>query len=95
MLEKLDNSVFNNDDIFSHDVDSNFITFLGDDMGFNTIDLNNTKLYEGDNNFDEEDSETLINVRLITCPDTFKQHRTRKKEKSKKMMHVAQHSTRW
>ena len=70
MLEKLDNSVFNNDDIFSHDVDSNFITFLGDDMGFNTIDLNNIKLDEGGNNFDEEDSETIINVRLITCPDT-------------------------
>lgn len=70
MLEKLDNSVFNNNDIFSHDVDSNFITFLGDDMGFNTIDLNNIKLDEGGNNFDEEDSETIINVRLITCPDT-------------------------
>ena len=70
MLEKLDNSVFNNNDIFSHDVDSNFITFLGDDMGFNTVDLNNIKLDEGGNNFDEEDSETIINVRLITCPDT-------------------------
>ena len=38
MLKKLDNSVFSNDDVFFHDVDS-VITFLSSDMACNTIDL--------------------------------------------------------
>ena len=32
MLDKLDNSVLSNSDIFLHDVDSNIITFHSDDM---------------------------------------------------------------
>ena len=65
MLEKLDNSAFSNGDRFFHDVDSSFITFLSDDMGFNTIDLNSINLDDGDNNFDEEYPETIILVRLM------------------------------
>ena len=44
MLEKLDNFVFSNGDTFFDGVDSNIITFLSSDMGFNTIDLNNIHL---------------------------------------------------
>ena len=34
-------------------------------MGFNTIDLKNINLDDGDNNFDEEYPETIIHVRLM------------------------------
>ena len=50
MLEKLDNVVFSNDDIFFVDVDCDAVTFFNDDMDHNTINLNNI-------NFDEVDSE--------------------------------------
>ena len=58
------NSVFLNGDIFFHDADSNIITFLTDDMGFNTVDLNNINL--DDDNFDKDDPETINHVRLMT-----------------------------
>ena len=51
MLQKSDNSVFSDDNTFFHDVDPNIITSLSNDMGFNTIGLNNINLdddnYEG------------------------------------------------
>ena len=58
-IEKLDDAAFSNGNTFSHDVDSNIITFLSNDMGFNTVDLNNINL-DGDNNFDEEDPKLLF-----------------------------------
>ena len=62
MLEKLYNSIFSNSNIFFHDAGSNIIIFLTDDMGFNTIDLNNVNLdYD---NFNEDDPETVNHVRF-------------------------------
>ena len=46
IIEKLDNAAFFNGDIFFHDAYSNIITFLSDDMGFNTLDLNNIDLHD-------------------------------------------------
>ena len=37
ILETLDNSIFFNGGIFSHDIDSNIITFLSNDIGFHAI----------------------------------------------------------
>ena len=56
MLEKLCNSIFSNSNIFFHDAGSNIFIFLTDDIGFNTIDLNNVNLdYD---KFNEDDPET-------------------------------------
>ena len=43
-------------------VDSNIITFLSNDLSFNTIELNNVTL--SDVNFDEKGPETIIYIRL-------------------------------
>ena len=64
MLEKLDNSIFSNDDIFFHDVNSNIIIFLSNDMSFNTIILNNINL-DDDDNFDKDDPEIINLLRLM------------------------------
>ena len=53
MLDKLDNSIFSNGDLFFHEVDPKIFTILSNDMSFNCIDLNN------DGNFDEEDTKTV------------------------------------
>ena len=68
MLEKLDNSVFTNEEIFYHNVDFNIITFLANDMGFNTTDLININQ---DDDFDEDDSETLNHVRPMAWRNRF------------------------
>ena len=50
--------------IFFHDVDSNIITFLIDDMGFNTKGLHNINLDKND--FDDDDPRINSHVRLMT-----------------------------
>ena len=53
MLEKLYNVVFSNGDIDFDDIDSDIVTLFSDDMGHNTISLNNVNL--DDENFDDDD----------------------------------------
>ena len=67
MLEKRNNSIFSNDDMFFHDVDANIITFLTGHMGFNTIDLNKVNLDDDDDDddddtFDDDYSEIINHV---------------------------------
>ena len=52
--------MFSNDDIDLDDIDSDIVTFFGDDMRLVTRDLSNIKL--DDHNFDE-DAENIIHVR--------------------------------
>ena len=62
-------------------------------MGLNTIDFNN--INNDDDNFDENDPETIIHVRLMAWCNRYKQQKTYKKEISKDLMPVACHPTRW
>ena len=41
MIEKLDSTVFSNDDILFCDLDSDFVTFFSNDIGVNSITLDN------------------------------------------------------
>ena len=93
MIEKLDNSVFSNADIFFRDVDSNISTLFRNDVGFNTIDFNNINL--DDDNFDEDDPETNNYVRLMTWHNRFEQLKACKKEISKELIPVAWLPTKW
>ena len=61
-------------DAFFHDVDSNIITFLSDDKGFNTVDLNNINL--DDDNFDKDNPETINHIRIVTWRNKFEQRKT-------------------
>ena len=53
--------VFSNDEIDLDDIDSDIVTFFSDGMGLVTIDLNNISL--DDCNFDEDDPETVIQIK--------------------------------
>ena len=64
MLEKLDNAVFFTDDVELDDIDSNIVAFFSDGMGLNTINFNSINL--DDDNFNENDPDAMINVRLLT-----------------------------
>ena len=59
MFETLDDVVFSNDNI-----DSNIVTFFSCDISLNIKDL--PKIDFDDDNFDNEDTEAIIHVRLLT-----------------------------
>ena len=67
MLEKLDNDVFSKDDVDPDDRNSDITTFLSEDMGLVTVDLNNINLDE--NNFNDDDRINIIHARLIVWFD--------------------------
>ena len=52
-----------NDDIDLPDIDSGIVIFLSDEIGVITMDFNNINL--DDDNFNEDDLETIIHVRLM------------------------------
>ena len=71
MLEKLDDVLFSKDDIDLDDIDSDIVTFFSDDMGFNVTDLNNIDL-DDDNCDDNDDPETIIQVRVVAWCNRYK-----------------------
>ena len=73
MLEKLDKGVFSDDDVDLDDINSNIVTFFSDDMGLNTIDLNSINF--DNNNFNDDDPETIIHVRFMAWCNRFQQRK--------------------
>ena len=65
------------DDIIFINADSDNATLFSDDMALNTIDFNNINLVDDD--FDEEDPDTSIDVRLIAWCNRYKQCKAWKK----------------
>ena len=63
VVNDLDNAEIINDNIFSVD-DSDNVTFFSDDMGFAYVDLNNLSLEN--NHFDDDNPETIIEIRIVT-----------------------------
>ena len=76
MLEKL-NSVFSTDDIDIDKVDSNIGTFFRGCMGLVTIYHDDINLH--DDNFNENDLETIIHVGFMAWFNSFKQRKEGKK----------------
>ena len=60
------------------DEDSGNVTFSSDELGVLSIDLNNNNL--DDINFDEDDSETIIHVRIMAWHNRLKQQEKRCKQ---------------
>ena len=74
----LENDVaFSNDDIDLRDIDSGIVTFLSVEIGVITMDFNNINL--DDDNFNEDDLETIIHVRLMAWSNRYNQERQVKK----------------
>ena len=63
VVNDLDNAEIINDNIVSVD-DSDNDTFFSNDMGFAYVDLNNLSLEN--NHFDDDDPETIIEIRVVT-----------------------------
>ena len=63
IIEKLDNSVFSNDEIVFGDLDSDFVTLFGNDRELSSITLDNINL--DDDHFCDCDPETINHFRLM------------------------------
>ena len=61
-------------------------------MGIINIDLNNINL---DDNFDEEDPNTIIVIRLLAWLTKFEKLKELRKEFNEELMSTAWHSKRW
>ena len=75
---------------FNEDFDN--VAFNCNEMGILNIDLNNINL---DNNFDEDDLDTIIHVRLLPWHTKFEERKALKKDKSKELKPVAWRPNRW
>ena len=86
MLKDLDNTLFFNDDIVFVNVGSNNAAIFSDDVAL-YVDITNVSL--DDDNFDSDNPETIIHVRLVAWCNKYKQREACKKEISKELMPVA------
>ena len=93
MIKKLFTAVYANENILYFDDDFGNVVFNYNEMGILTIDLNCINL--DDNNFDEDDSGTIIHVRLLAWHTKFEKHKALKKELNREPMPVAWHPNRW
>ena len=82
MIKKLDDALLANDDIMF--INSGNATFFLWWMGILSVDLN----------FDEDDPEIIIHVRLMAWYNRFKQSKACKTDVSRELMPVAWHPTK-
>ena len=93
MLEKLDNVAFSNDDIHLNDIDFNYVIFVSDSMIPNAIDFYN--INTGDDNFDEDDPETIIHVSFMAWCKICEKIKACIKEISEELRPLSWHPKRW
>ena len=82
MLEKLDNVLNANDDILFYDEDFDKVTFIRDQRHILAADLDEINLCN-DNSFDEDDSDTIIHIRLLAWRSKFKKYKALKTRSAK------------
>ena len=78
MLEKFDNALHANDDILSYNEDFNNVTFITNQRHILAVVLDKINL-DNDNNFDEDDPNTIIHVRHLAWLSKFERCKALKK----------------
>ena len=69
MLEKFDNALHANDDILFYNEDFDKVTFIANQKHILVVDLQKINL---DNNFNENNPDTIIHIILLAWPSKFK-----------------------
>ena len=78
MLEKLDNAFHPHDDILFYNEDFDKVTFIANQRYIIAVDLDKINL-DHDNNFYEDDPDTIIHVRLLAWRSEFRKRKALKK----------------
>ena len=92
MIKTLFTALYEDENILYFNKDFANIVFSCNEMGILNIDLNNINL---DNNFDEDDPDTIIFIRLLAWHVKFEKRKALKKELNEELMPVAWHTKRW
>ena len=87
MLEKVDNVLNTNEDIFFYNEDFGKIIFVANQRLILAVDPDKIIL-DNDNNFDEDDADTIIHVRLLAWRSKFKKRKVFKKKISEELMPI-------
>ena len=88
MLEKFHNASNANDDILFFDKDFSKVTFFANQIGILGIDLDKINI-DDYNNFDKDDPETIIYVRLLAWHSKYEKLKAFNKDICKELMPVA------
>ena len=92
IIKKLFIALYAADNILYFNEDSSDAIFNCNGMGILNIDLNDINI---NNNFDEDDPDTIILIRLLAWHIKFEKRKELKKELNKELMPVAWHPNRW
>ena len=94
MLEKLDNALHANDDILFYNEDFDKVTLFACHRHILAVDLDKVNL-DDDKNFSEDDSDTLIHIRLLAGHNGFKKRKVLNKKIGEELIPIAWHPKRW
>ena len=82
MLEKFDNALFANNDMRFYDENFDKVEFIANQRHILAVDLDKINIHN-DKNFDENDPDTFIHVRLLAWCNKFKKRKALKKRSAK------------
>ena len=71
MFKKLDTPLYADDGLLLFDEDSGDVTFCCNEICIFSVNFNNINL---DNNFDKDDPDTIILIKLLACHNKFEKH---------------------
>ena len=92
MTKKLYTALYADKNILYYNEDSGDTVFSCNEMGILSIDINNINL---DNNFDEDDPDTIILIGILAWHIKFEKRKTLKKKISEELMLAVWHPKRW
>ena len=93
MIKNLFTAFYVVDNILYFNEDSGDAIFSCNEMGILSIHLNNINL--DDTNYDENDPETIINIRRLAWHIKFEKRKVLKKQFNEELMFIAWHPRRW
>ena len=93
IIKKLFTALCTDENILYFNKDSRNVVFICNEMGILNIDINNVNL--DDTNFDEDDPDTIILIRLWTWHIKFEKLKELKKMISEELTPVAWDPKRW
>ena len=91
MIQKFGNVLHSNDDMLFYN--EHYYTVISDQRHILAADLNKINLDE-DNNFDENDPDTFIHLRLLALRSKFKKRKALKKKINEEVMPLVWHPKR-
>ena len=92
MVKKLYTALYADDGFLFFDEDSDSVTFCCHEMGIASVNLDNINL---DNNFDKDDPDVIILIRLLAWHKKFKKCKSLKKKICEELMLLAWHLKIW